>query len=217
MRAVVLAALLAAGGCQCLEPVDEASFSAFEDGGGRDAGTDAGLARPVRCEVASDCMGTPRVTGWCARYVPGLDAGFSCVDGQCVAGCGDQAGQRCAQDVGVECLRCPPTASCLPPSCTAAFNLTFRVEDIACDGPPPLAVGDQLSAGRRDAGCGAPWSFVRADGGEEYLGDVYSQSTRGFTSARIELLGGLCLISEMPTGALRLLLDCPRCQVALGP
>lgn len=225
MRAVVVAVLLSVVGCQCFVPVDEAPFSAFEDAGVRDAGVDAGVRdaghdagmQPVQCTTVADCAGTPRVTSWCARFSPAFDAGFSCIEGQCVAQCGDQAGQVCTQDVGVECLRCPPTTTCLPPSCAAAFDITFRVEDIACNGAPPLVVGDKLREGKRDGGCGSPWSYVQADGGEEYLGDVYYQSTRGFTSARIELLGGVCLISEMPTGAIRLLLDCPRCQVALGP
>lgn len=221
---VSFAAVLA--GCQCFVPVDELPFSAFDGGSARDAGTadagrtdagmDAGTPRPVMCATPADCTGTPRVTSWCARFSPAFDAGFSCLDGQCVAACGDQAGQTCTQDPGVECLRCPPTQFCNPPSCAAAFNITLRVEDIACNGVPPLAVGDRLREGRRDGGCGSPWSYLQPDGGEEYLGEFFYQG-RGSTSARIELLGGLCLISEMPTGAIRLLVDCPRCQVALGP
>lgn len=222
---VVLFVFAVVGGCQCFEPVEEVPFGRADAGladagaaaGGRlDAGLDAGAPRPVMCATPADCTGTPRVTSWCARYAPGPDAGFSCIDGQCVAECGRQAGQTCTQDRGAECLRCPPTQGCVPPSCAAAFNITLRVEEIACNGAPPFNVGDRLREGRRDGGCGSPWSYVQPDGGEELIGELYYHE-RGSTSARLEVLGGLCLVTEMPTGAIRLLVDCPRCQVALGP
>ncbi len=58
--------------------------------------------------------------------------------------------------------------------------------------------------------------YLQTDGGEVFFGHLFLQSARGL-SARIDALGGTCLVSELPTGAPRLLLDCPRCQVALGP
>lgn len=47
-------------------------------------------------------------------------------------------------------------------------------------------------------------------------GCQYLQSARGLT-VESPLLGGTCLAYELPTGATRLLVDCPRCQVVLGP
>lgn len=46
--------------------------------------------------------------------------------------------------------------------------------------------------------------------------DHHAHQGRGL-SARIESLGGTCLVSDLPTGASRLMLDCPLCQVGLGP
>lgn len=121
-----------------------------------------------------------------------------------------------AQDRGTECLRCPPTASCIPASCGGGYEFTFNVVELACNGPSPLSVGSRVRESlRSDGGCGARL-FLENDAGEEFFGNIYLQSARGL-SARIDSLGGTCLVIDMPTGAPRIMLDCPLCQVALGP
>jgi hypothetical protein len=215
MRFGLLLLSLVFGGCVCFQPVEE-----FTDAGSSpDAGTgarDSGVpdARP-ECVTAADCRGTPTVTRWCVRWLAGEDAGFSCMDQKCVSSCGPFAGQTCAQDVGVECLRCPPAQACIPPSCAAGFNYRFTVDDIACVGAPPFETGARVRFEHTDGGCGSIL-WLQTDAGEVDIGRLYGQSARGL-SARSDVLGGTCLAAEMPTGAYRVLLDCPRCQVALGP
>ncbi len=184
--------MLFLSGCQCLVPVAEPE--------------DAGFT-PQSCTAASDCGGVPAVTSRCTG------AGFSCVDLRCIAECSDVAGQTCVTEPG-HCLVCPRGAACIPPSCSG-IDADFRVEELDCDGTPPLAPGAAVHEAqpRRDAGeCGG--RLTLADGG--LLGRLYLQSARGLT-VESPLLGGTCLAYELPTGAARLLLDCPRCQVVLGP
>ena len=199
--------VLGLSSCQCLQPVDEDAGMTLPDAAIQDAGPE--------CTTAADCTGTPRVTEWC-RNILQSDAGFSCVDQRCVAQCADTAGQTCIQDRGVECLRCPPTTSCIPPSCGGGFEFVYTVTELACTGPAPLAVGDRIrETARSDGGCGVQL-FLQTDAGEVLWGQMYLQSARGL-SARIDSLGGTCLVNDLPTGAPRSLIDCPRCQVALGP
>jgi hypothetical protein len=217
MRQLAVAFALVFGGCVCFQPVDEFPDAGQPDAGRLDAGSpdagspDAGTA----CTTASDCRGTPVVTSWCQQWLGGEDAGFSCVDRRCVAACSATAGQTCVQDPGVECLRCPPAQSCVPPSCGAGLDFDLLVADIACVGAAPFAEGTRVRMERLDGGCGSAM-FLETDAGPVSLGVLFAQSARGL-SARSELLGGTCLAAEMPTGAYRVLLDCPRCQVALGP
>jgi len=212
-------------GCQCFVPVDEgrdAGRDASDDAGvdaGVDAGTDAGADAGFDCDVASDCTGTPRVTRWCEVF-GGPDAGFSCVAHRCVAECGDVAGETC--DIGDgACLICPRGASCIPVDCfPGGGGFSFGVEDIACRDTPPLEVGARVVEfpTNPDGGvsCSRTLFLEDVDGGRTVLGTLYLQTARGLT-VEAPLLGGTCLAYELPTGAYRLLLDCPRCQVALGP
>ena len=206
IHTVTLSFLLLSG-CQCLVPVDDTPDAAHAT----DAGYDAGLLQS--CSTAQDCRGTPPLVGWCATFSTG-DGGYSCIDHHCVGQCGPQAGQTCDVDHAVECLVCPRGASCIPPSCGGGLTFTYRVEQLACLGDAPLQLGDAVREAM-DGGCGVPF-YLATDGGEVLLGNLYLQSARGL-SANLPLLGGECLVSELPTGAPRLLLDCPRCQVALGP
>lgn len=193
--------------CQCLQPVDE------------DAGVepfDAGFISRT-CTRPSDCSGSPYVMSWCGDFLNAADAGYSCVDGKCVAQCDSFAGQTCVQDRGVECLRCPSTTSCIPPTCGGGFDFTFSVSEYACYAAPPFDLASRIrEAPSTDGGCGVPLYLQQPDGGESLFGYLFLQSARGL-SARIDSLGGTCLVTELPTGAPRLLLDCPLCQVALGP
>ena len=82
--------------------------------------------------------------------------------------------------------------------------------------PPPLSVGSRVrEALASDGGCGARL-FLETDAGEEFFGNIFLQRARGL-SARIDALRGTCLVIDMPTGAPRIMLDCPLCQGALGP
>lgn len=208
----VLLVLSLVSGCQCLVPVDE-----HPDAGGSDGGSDAGPDAGATCTRPADCIGSAEVIGWCSSFLGGsADGGFSCVDGHCVVQCAAMAGQTCAQDRGVECLRCPPTTSCIPPSCGGGLELTYTVAQLICRGRSELSLGDRVREGKSmDGGCGLPL-FHQASIGEVYIGELYLQSARRL-SARIESLGGTCLVSDLPTGASRLMLDCPLCQVGLGP
>ena len=211
MSRLSLLVLFAVSGCQCLVPVDEHPDAGLIDGGA-DAGRDAGPT----CTRPADCTGSLEVIDWCSSILGSRDGGFSCVDGRCVVQCAQSAGQTCAQDRGVECLRCPPTSSCIPPSCGGGLELTYTINQLICHGPTRFVIGDRIREGRStDGGCGIPL-FYEAAMGEAPLGELYLQSARGL-SARIELFGGTCLVSELPTGASRLILDCPLCQVGLGP
>ena len=209
--------LVAVSGCQCLEPVDEKPVR--PDGGAADAGQPDAGPRDAggTCARASDCSGTARVVSWCSIFIPGGgDAGFSCVDQRCIAQCGASSGQTCVQDRGTECLRCPPTTSCIPADCGGGFNFTYSVVEAACTGASPFGPNDRIrEAPGDDGGCGVNL-YLQTGGGEVHFGKLFLQSARGL-SARIDALGGTCLVTDVPTGAPRLLLDCPRCQVALGP
>lgn len=203
-----LLVVLSLSGCQCFQPVDEDAGVMLADAAVvQDAGPE--------CSTAADCTGTPRVTAWCQTILQ-ADAGFSCVDQRCVSQCSDSAGQTCFQDLDVECLRCPPTTSCIPPSCGSGAGFSYTVTEVACTGVAPLSVGARVhQRASSDGGCGVQL-LLQTDAGEEPWGLLYLQSARGL-SARIPSLGGTCLVSDLPTGAPRMLIDCPRCQVGLGP
>lgn len=231
MRLGVIAVLLVVAGCPCVdfEPVplrggDAGTVEAGPmDAGALDAGSpDAGAldaGPPVelrRCGAPADCGLAPSPVRVCSAFgTPG--GAWSCLAGLCVLECAALGGATCGLEAEhLECLRCPPTAPCLPSSCGGGHDLTLHVEDLVCQGPAPLAVGDVVREfASNDGGCGVQFTVERA-GGAEALGLLYLQSGRMLTM-RSALLGGGCLVYEAPTGALRLVLDCPRCQVVLGP
>ncbi len=209
MRALAVVLTLSISGCQCLEPVDEDDAGTVIDSGVQDAG-----AQP-ECTQPSDCTGTPQLTRWCGVF--GGDGGgvFSCVDNRCVAQCAEQGAQTCAQERGVECLKCPPTSACVAPECGGGFNAVFHVDAIACSRDAGVRDGDLIRQLPRDGGCSVPLSLERPTG-DVFFGDLYFQGPRGL-SARIEAMGGTCIVTDMPTGAPRMLFDCPSCQFLLGP
>jgi hypothetical protein len=216
---MALVVLLA--GCQCTPefvPVPERGADA---GPGQDAGpgVDGGLADAgplLRCTAPADCGPAPTPVRVCSSF--GSPAGaWSCIAGLCVLECAAVGGDTCGlEEENLECLRCPPTAPCIPSSCGGGHDLTFHVEELVCQGAGPLVVGDTVRENAsNDGGCGIQFTLVR-DGGEVPLGLMYLQSGRMLTM-RSEPLGGGCLVYEALTGAIRLVVDCPRCQVVLGP
>lgn len=226
-----LALVVVLSGCQCAPefvPVPERGVDAGLDAGpGADAGAgdgdggraDAGAfdAGPLlRCVAPADCGPVPTPVRLCSAF--GSPAGaWSCLAGLCVLECAAVGGDTCGlEEENLECLRCPPTAPCIPSSCGGGHDFTFHVEDLVCQGEAPLVVGDTVREyASNDGGCGIQFTLVR-DGGEAPLGLMYLQSGRMLTM-RSALLGGGCLVYDAPTGAPRLIVDCPRCQVALGP
>lgn len=201
--------MLTLAGCQCFVPVEDDAGPYLV----RDAGSDAGL--PPECESAADCHGAFTSVRFC--WPESVDAGFSCLDHHCIVQCGDQSGATCTVDPVVECLQCPPTAACIAPSCpstSGAWN--YHVEDLECRRPVTLSAWDTITQGPLEAGvCGVPL-WLATDAGSVRLG-VLTDHGRGVMTANVPLLGGWCRVSDLPTGAPRLQLDCPWCQVVLGP
>ncbi len=207
-------------GCQCLEPVDEfpgefpddAGPVLIEDGGltQGDGGASADAGVP-ECLSPTDCEGAFTPMRWCGLFGDG-GVEWSCVNRRCVAQCAGEGGQTCEQSAPEQCLRCPPTATCIPADCGGGRNQRWRVEELSCrDGGVTLAEGDVLFE-RPGNGCGIPFSRQR-DGGAVFA-TLYLQSARSM-SADTPALGGLCLVNDLPTGAQRMAFDCPACQMVL--
>ena len=96
--------------------------------------------------------------------------------------------------------------------------MNWNIESVVCDGDSPVPTGPVTQRPDFDdagASCSSTFAVV-TDGGQVVLGTLYLQSARAI-SMRSALLGGTCLVHEVPTNAPRLMLDCPRCQVTLGP
>lgn len=194
MRALTVVLLSSLSACQCLVPVED------------DGGTFMDASVMDACSSPSDCTGVAKVTRWCS------DGGWSCVQGQCVAQCADQAGQTCVQD-DTECLRCPPTAECIAPDCLRSARFSFHVGDITCSEDAGLAVGDAIRELGGGVNCGIPLVIERPNG-DEAFGALFE--TAGIQrSARVESMGGVCVVQQLPTGAIRYLFDCPKCQFSL--
>ncbi|MEW5737528.1 MAG: hypothetical protein AB1938_01310 [Myxococcota bacterium] len=88
----------------------------------RDAGRD-------ECVSARDCAGPIATTRACT-FSGGPDAGFSCIQGQCIPECGDVAGRTCTWGSASLCLTCQQDVCTR--DCPSAFVQGFTVEDIAC-------------------------------------------------------------------------------------
>jgi hypothetical protein len=89
----------------------------------------------------------------------------------------------------------------------------WRVEQISCINTPPLRVDDVLHQ-VPDGGCGVSLMLER-DGGIAAFGELHLQSSYEF-SGGIEMMGGTCLVSGLPTGVERMIFDCPRCQFVVA-
>lgn len=207
MRSLAVVLVASLSSCQCLVPV-------MEDGGVLpDAAVahDAGLHE---CTSAADCSGTAPVTDWCDRFTGGDGGGaWSCIAQKCVAQCAQHAGQTCSQDDTVECLRCPPTGWCVPPTCDG-YPFDYRVESAACREDAGLHVGTRIRQQAIDGGCDIAM-FVETPNGERSFGVMFVQ--RGVpVSARVDALGGVCIVRDLATGVQRVLLECPKCHVALS-
>ena len=214
MRLGLLPFVLVTGGCVCFQPVDESADAGFSpDAGTMDAAAD--VPGGTDCMAPVDCRGTPRVTSWCTRWLGGGDAGFSCVDQKCIAQCGASAGQTCVRDDAAGCFRCPPMQPCSQTNCLGLDNFRFTIEELACVGPPPLRVNDFIIITLIDGGCGSSLTLA-SDAGNRPLGTLVREFGLGLRVTS-QMLGGTCVAQEVPSGAYRLLLDCPSCQIALGP
>lgn len=192
-------------GCQCLVPVEDDAGSAMDGA----VDTDGGFAE---CDAPGDCRGAATVSGWCD--VLGADGGaWSCVQHRCVAQCSTQAGQTCEQDEASDCLRCAPAAACEAPDCTRSARFTWRVERVACSEDAGLRENDLIRELVTAPNCGIPLIIERPNG-DDAFGTLYERNGR-VGSARIERLGGVCIVTDLPTGLQRSLVDCPKCQFSM--
>ncbi len=195
--------VLCLGGCQCLVPVNE-----FPE---VDAGVDGGHIEPApACNKPNDCTGDFKTTDWC--WSDG-GAEWSCVDHFCVPQCQGQGNQTCQSDSAAGCINCPSTETCQPDDCISSTNIRWRLEQLSCIGDAPLQVGDILHE-MPNGGC-ASTVVLERDAGSTVLGTLYFQhGPRSYGD--LELLGGTCLITGLPTGVERMQYDCPRCQLVIA-
>jgi hypothetical protein len=190
-----------------------------DDAGARDAGPVDGGPRPLdagaldaggECALPSDCRGVPWASRWCLFG----DGGFSCVDRQCVATCADVAGDTCQPDAGAECLVCQRDGPVCPADTCPPDAITTSVSSIECRPgvTPPFEVFAELAfVPVRGASC--LMSVSGPDGG---LGTVTRTNRFGPISAwSLPALGGWCIAHQLPTGAIRSSVACPRCTFVI--
>ncbi|MGV3624191.1 MAG: hypothetical protein ACO1OB_25460 [Archangium sp.] len=206
MRALTLVLLSSLSACQCLVPVQD-----DEDAGtSMDASviTDAGSGE---CTSPSDCTGIGPTTRACDLI--GADGGaWSCVQNRCVTQCATYAGRTCTQS-NSDCLTCAPATTCAPNDCTRSARFNYRVEDIACSIDAGVTVDTTFRELVGAANCGVPLVIERPNG-DDAFGTLYEHDGV-IRSARIERMGGVCIVTDLPTGLQRLLFDCPKCQFIL--
>jgi len=197
---LVASAVLALGGCQCLEPVAEVTPDAGKDGGadaGRlDAGTDAGAAG---CTTAADCAGPPGQS-LCSF---GTDAGYSCIDRRCVFEC--RQGRSCTFDAGASCLDCtvPSGTACLTLGCGAAvMQGQVEASTSACQ----LGFTDLMLVPQ--GGC--QWEVSDATGARGTMTHVGSGQYVGQFAGL-----GTCVGVSLFTQVERVLFSCEGCQFVL--
>lgn len=208
MRLILALLSVTLSACQCLVPVNEEP-----DAAGVDAGTDAGADSGVfvsdggsECLTASDCAGAPWASRWC---VFGTPPGFSCVAQRCVSECAGDAGRTCAYDSAQDCLACSnETPVCNADTCpTNAFAATVSSVECRPGVTPSFSMGTTLSfVPIRGASC--EMSVSSNTGG---LGQVVRSAQDGRHFWFIRELGGWCVGEQLPTGALRSVVACPRC------
>ena len=198
----VVSAVLALGGCQCLEPVAELTPDGGADagrpdgGGGGDAGSDGGAQG---CATAGDCAGAVGQS-LCSF---GTDAGYSCIDRRCVFEC--SKGRSCTFDAGASCLDCsvPATTACLTLGCGAAV-MQGQVE--ATTSSCQLGFTDLMLTPK--GGC--QWAVSDAAGAKGTMTHVGSGQYVGqFTGL------GTCVGVSLFTQVERVLFSCEGCQFVL--
>lgn len=200
--------------CQCFVPVDDGDDAGALDAGLVDAGApDAGSADAgFECVSPADCQGPSWASQWC--LFSASDGGFSCVANRCVATCQDVSGDTCRVDGGGECLACTRDGTLCPGDRCRTEAFTLRVSNIECRPgvTPPFGSDDQLTfASVRGASC--RMAITRDDGG---VGFVTRSETFGpFFSWNLPSLGGWCVSHQLPTGALRSSVACPRCTFVI--
>lgn len=140
------------------------------------------------------------------------DGGTHADSGVTAPQCPGHGGQTCETEASSHCLTCAPSSACVAPTCDGLRDTRWHLEQVSCESEP-FMLGDVLHQ-VADAGCGAPLYFER-DGGSTLYGHLYLHENYEL-SARIDALGGTCLVSGLPTGVERVLFECPRCQFVLA-
>lgn len=237
--------VLGLAGCQCFVPVEEGGpkdagpgggtgstagggsagggsaggGGAFiGDGGCSSAGGGSSAGDPILgCVTPNDCRGMlPPLIPGCG--FTGGPAGFGCIDGQCVPQC---VGGRICVSMASSCLGCmapPNTGGCPTAACPVKGSIIeVTVEQIRChSGTAPFVPGEKLQlVGTGDAANGCPRILRKTTGTCRDYGRVL-ELTSGDLVAYWPELGGTCIGTSLPTGAIRSLFECSRCQVQLS-
>jgi hypothetical protein len=181
--------------------------SAPSDASGPDAGTG--------CAIAADCPPNPNPmsVSFCTS------SAFSCIQGNCVWDC---AGANSCSVVGSQCFGCADAhgigrmVSCESQTCFPTTETTrAMIEQSTCGqvaGWPTGFDGSAITVMRTSSTC----SFeARHEGGVAVLGN-WIQLVDGSMFGDFPPLGGTCRGEQAPTGAIRFIFSCPKCQVVLG-
>lgn len=203
-------AALTLGGCQCFVPVGDGLQADAGDAGRPDAGKDAGpgvLTLP-ECIAAADCRPFATQTSrWCSSFGDDGGVGYSCFGGKCAVQC--KGGLACSAKTN--CLECTPVGGgCKTSSCF--ISNSGALEEVICHRGFDAGYAPQASVTFvQDASNGCSGDLLIAG---RKVGTLYGIDSNQYW-AEIPELGGTCLGTQLPTGALRIALDCPKCNLTV--
>lgn len=165
-------------------------------GGAVDAGSNDG-----GCATYLDCSGSEGNVTFC-QGVEGSSS-YSCIDGQCLWEC--HGHRDCEHDGGCETCTTPVSNECGMPGCVSfVTGCTGRIEQSTCG----TFDGESISASG-DAACGVTIGFC--DGGTFGSWVQYDANHAAGTFAPF----GECTAEQLPTGAIRWVVNCPGCQLVV--
>ncbi|MBL8953010.1 MAG: hypothetical protein JNK82_19690 [Myxococcaceae bacterium] len=213
-RALLLFTLsFAAAACRCYVPVIEGLDSgtaggsaAGTAGGGATAGgtgTAGGSGSAGACGSAAQCTQPGPAMSLCSFGQ--TDAGYSCIDSECVFEC--TRGRTCSTAEDAGCLACGAARSCATsPNCNRN-----AVAALDSDNGCPMSFPSGLTLTPLANACG--WT-VTETGTTRTVGTVYQLDDGDFV-AHIAELGGTCVGFALASQVERWLLSCPACQLEL--
>lgn len=222
--AALLALALSLSGCQCDYRYPGDGGSGGTDGGGADAsgqqdGASGDAGSPdasspdggsgdggsASCTTAGNCSGPRDSVGFCSK------PGWSCVVGACLYEC---EGRRTCELTASGCFVCDNGAPacnatmCGPASASARVEMTTH----GCDSYPGMTSpfdGQELLT-KPLGGCATALQLVNGPD----MGS-FQELTDHELLADFAALGGRCTGSYLPTGALRMVFNCPACQFVI--
>jgi hypothetical protein len=165
------------------------------DGGGPDGGT-------ATCATAGDCSGPRDSVGFCSK------PGWSCVASACLYEC---EGRRTCNFTASGCFVCDNGAPACNASLCGPTGASARVEmnTHGCDSYPGttgLFNGQELQV-KLLGGCANQVALVNGP-----VMGTFQELTDNELLADFAALGGRCTGGYLPTGALRVVFNCPACQ-----